>query len=374
MPGATGYQVARFDQRTQKWALVSGNTRDTNYTDNKPVANQTNYYSARAVNKAGAGEWGDPASIDIGGKQTTPATPSGVTASEGTFKSKIAVGWNAVPGASTYYVFRYDYSAEKWEGPVQTTATKYDDDHESVTGGAYYAYVVVAGNEAGNSDYSQAAVGRANPNATRAGMVLPPPENVRAEVNGQSGTITIQWDKVPGAAEFYVFRKKEKQDQYDFVREVKGNVTKYTEKVPGEPGDLFFYVIRTKSSLGGESENSKAVAGFTNKKRDIVSHRFLPGQGIDRFTGKWTARYWDGTGAPQVLTLEITANGGDFTGTLQTGTARAKTFSDSYAANSSVMQANGIRLQTAEVEDTLVASIRKGPLAAADMDVTFVRE
>lgn len=376
VPGATSYQVARFNQRTQKWALVSRSTRGQNYTDGRPVANQTNYYSVRAVNKAGQGEWGDPASIDIGGKATIPAVPSAVTASEGTFKNKIEVKWAKMPGATMYYIFRYDYDSEEWEGPQQTNRNSYADDDESVTSGAYFAYIAVAGNSAGHSDYSEPAIGRANPNATRAGMVLPPPEKVAAKMNAQTGMIAISWGKVKGAAEYYIFRKKEKQDEYKFVKEVNGRTTRYSEKVPGQPGDLYFYVIRTKSALGGESGNSKPVAGFVNKSLDVVGHRFLPGQGIDRFTGTWTARYWTGKGAPKQLKLEISANGGDFTGRIQAGPrGRVKTFSGAYAANSDVMQAKGIRLEASQdVDGALTAKIRKGAISRIDMDVTFVRE
>ncbi|MCR9142490.1 MAG: C39 family peptidase [bacterium] len=374
VPGATSYEVARYNARVKKWVLVKRGARGESHTDRRPVANQTNYYSVRAVNRSGKGQWGDPASIDIGGKATIPAVPSGVTASEGTFKTKVEVKWPSVPGATIYYLFRYDYDSEEWEGPQQTTRTTYVDDDESVSEGDHFAYVVVASNSAGNSDYSQPAIGRANPNATRAGMVLPPPSGVKAKVDERAGTISISWDRVKGAAEYYVFRKKEKQDEYQFVKEVNARTLRYSEKVPGQPGELYFYVIRSKSALGGESDNSAPVAGFINKSRDIVRHRFLPGQGIDRFTGTWKARHWNGKGAPKEYTLVITANGGDFTGQLQLGNARAKSFSGSYAANSDVMQAKGIRLETTDVDGTLTAQIRKGPLSRADMDLTFVRE
>ncbi|MEQ9364371.1 MAG: hypothetical protein RIF32_09020, partial [Leptospirales bacterium] len=374
VPGATSYQVARYNAGSQKWGLVSRGTRGESFTDSRPVSNQTNYYSVRAVNRAGSGEWGDPASIDIGGKATIPAVPSGVTASEGTFKTKVEVKWPGVLGATIYYLFRYDYDSKKWEGPQQTNRTLYVDDDESVARGDYFAYIVVASNSAGNSDYSEPAMGRANPNATRAGMVLPPPVGVQAKVDERAGTVAISWDNVKGAAEYYVFRKKEKQDDYQFVKAVNGRTTSYAEKVPGEPGELYFYLIRTKSALGGESDNSAPVAGFVNKSRDAIRHRFLPGQGIDRFTGTWTARHWNGEGAPQEYTLTITADGGDFTGKLQVGKGRAQLFSGRYAANSDIMQAKGIRLETTDVEGTLTASLRKGALSRADMDLNFVRE
>lgn len=374
VPGATSYQVARYSARTKKWQLLSRGTRSDSYTDARPVANQTNYYSVRAVNRAGQGEWGDPAGIEIGGKATIPAVPSGVTASAGTFKSKVEVQWPAVPGATIYYLFRYDYDSEEWEGPQQTNRTKFVDDDESVLQGDYFAYIVVASNSAGNSDYSEPALGRANPNATRAGMVLPPPSGVKSQMNASNGTITISWDRVKGASEYYIFRKKEKQDDYQFVQQVAARSTRFSEKLPGKPGELYFYVVRTKSALGGESDNSQPVPGFVNKSRDIVRHRFLPGQGIDRFTGTWTARYWDGKRAPQQYTLTITANGGDFTGSLKAGNARAKSFRGSYAANSDVMQAKGIRLEATEIDGTLKASVSRGALSRVPLDLSFVRE
>ncbi len=367
-PGATSYQVVRYDARSNKWAVISRSTRGTSFSDSKPVANQTNYYSVRAVNRAGQGPWGDPASVDIGGQSTAPEIPTGITATQGTFKSKIDVSWNSVPGASAYYVFRYDYNEEEWQGPKTVTSNSFSDDHPSVSSGAWFAYIVVAGNEAGNSDYSEPVLGKTNPNATRAGMVLPAPEDVKAKI-GEDGSITISWKKVKGADEYYVFRKKEKADEYEFVTGVPGLKDRYIEKFPGEPGELYYYVIRTKSALGGESENSEAVAGFINKQRDAVRHRFLPGKGIERFTGKWTAMSWSG-GAPTQYEADISANGGDFTISMQSGKGRAKTYKGSYVSESDIMETKDIKLVLTDVEGTLVATI----YGRNDKTVTFTRQ
>ncbi len=355
--GASSYQIARYNQSSDSWSVIGTSSRPT-YNDGNPGNNTVTAYAVRAINSKGAGEWSDPIQVNLPGRTTKPEKPASVDASKGIHNDRIEVEWQRVPGATAYGIFRYDYGRRVWEGPRKVTGNSFTDRDGNVKSGRWFAYVVVAVNDAGSSAYSSPALGRANPNATRAGLVLPPPKNVKSEINGEK--VNIQWDAVEGAAEYYVFRAQTRgkgfldsmvsSSDYEFVASVPGNQATYSEKIPGEAGDLFFYVIRTKAQLGSESDNSKPVSAYRNPETVKKTHRFMPGTGMDRFEGKWKGEFFDG----KMRTVEATiqSNQDRFTISL-TLDGRRSSYSGTYAAKSDVLEAGNLRV-LADAEGILV--------------------
>ncbi|MEQ8351853.1 MAG: C1 family peptidase [Leptospiraceae bacterium] len=354
--GASRYQIARYNASNDSWAVL-GTSTSPSYNDANPGNNQVTAYAVRAINSKGAGDWSEPVQVNLPGRTTKPEKPGSIEASKGIYNDRIEVEWNGVPGATAYAIFRYDYGRKVWEGPQKVTGTTFIDRDSSVRSGRWFAYVVVAANQAGNSGYSHPALGRANPNAKRAGLVLPPPENVKSNLKGEN--VSIQWDAVEGAAEYYVFRAQTRgrglasmvsSADYEFVAAVPGNKTGYSEKIPGEAGDLFFYVIRTKAQLGSESENSRPVTAFRNPEPVQKRHRFLPGTGLERFTGTWKGEFFDGK--MRAVEVKIQSEQDRFTITLSVD-GRSSNYSGLYAAKSDVLEAGKLRV-LADSEDFLL--------------------
>lgn len=352
--GATRYQVARYDASTRQWALI-GTVNSPSYNDTNPGRNKATAYAVRALNNRGAGDWSEPVEVNLPGQNTKPEKPSGIEASKGIYSDRIEVEWTSVPGATSYKVFRYDYGRRVWEGPKDARGTSFVDKDQTVRNGGWFAYSVVAMNEAGYSGYSKPAIGRANPNAKRAGLILPPPKNVTSTV--KENQIRIQWDPVKGAKEYYVFRAQMKGkgilestfsgSDYEFVDSVPAGVTSYTETIPGEPGDLYFYVIRTKTELGGESENSQAVSGYRNPEVIQKRHRFMPGTGLDRFEGKWSGQFFDG----DLRKVEVSIKGDQDRFTVDLSVDGKKSIhTGKYTAQSDILEAGALRVSLEEEE------------------------
>ncbi|HBS05907.1 MAG TPA: hypothetical protein DEA96_13140 [Leptospiraceae bacterium] len=346
--GASSYQIARYNANTDSWSVIGTSSRPA-YNDGNPGSNNVTAYAVRAINSKGAGEWSDPVQVNLPGRTTKPEKPSSIDASKGIYNDRIEVEWQRVPGATAYGIFRYDYGRGVWEGPRKVTGTSFTDRDGNVSSGRWFAYVVVAVNDAGSSAYSSPALGRANPNAKRAGLILPPPKNVKSELKGEN--VQIKWDAVEGAAEYYVFRAQTRgkgfldsmvsSSDYEFVASVPAGTTNYSEKVPGDSGDLFFYVIRTKAQLGTESENSNAVSAYRNPEVLQKRHRFLPGAGLDRFTGEWKGEFFDGK--MRTVKVAIQSNQDRFTINL-TVDGRSSKYSGVYAAKSDVLDAGNLRV------------------------------
>lgn len=303
VPEAQYYQIRRWDVKNQKWLTWNKPIYQASFVDTNPLRDQVNRYSVRVSINNQFGDWSDPVEINVPGKTTPPPAPTITDISQGLYRDKIIVRWENVSGAEYYVVFRYDYNAKMWEGPFKSVTNQFIDQDNKIMSGDYFAYTVVAINSAGNSDYSNVVVGNTNPNVHKAGEVLPPPKDLKVKMDGTK--VILIWEPVKGSDEYYLYRKKKDEKEYQFIKSVESNITKYEEEFPGKEGDLFFYTVRSKSALGKESENAKPVIAFINPKIERVTHRFMPGQGMERFYGIWKGSYWDGSSEVENYILNI---------------------------------------------------------------------
>lgn len=365
--GATSYKVAVYDSQAKTWR-TSGDTRQPTFKDANP--SERGYYSVQAVSAAGKSKWSDPVEVTAGVREDqAPSVPSNVRASEGTYKDKIVVEWTAVPGAKSYQVFRYNEEADDWEGPVEANAPRLVDDHESVKNGEEYYYVVTATNSAGTSEYSEVAAGSTNPNMERAGEVLSPPTNVKAELDQAKKTIRMTWDPVKGSDEYYVFRKKKGDSTFTFAGQ--STKTEYSETLPGKPGEVYIYVVRSKPFLGKESRNSEPVAGFIAATRAVATHRFMPGMGLENFTGTWKGQIWDGRSAPRPVTVDVQGTGADFTATI-TLPGGVRQVKGSFPAGAETLAGGGLEMRI--VGQTDVARVELSGDAGEELVFSVARD
>ncbi|MCB1166670.1 MAG: hypothetical protein KDK33_10970, partial [Leptospiraceae bacterium] len=116
-------------------------------------------------------------------------------------------------------------------------------------------------------------------------------------------------------------------------------------------GDLFLYVVRTKSELGGESENSEAASAYKDPEVVAVKHRLLPGAGLDRFQGKWSGQYYDGK--VRKVTLSVNASGSNFTLQLSVD-GSSKTYQGKYAAMSDVLDTGALVVRLDQQDSDLL--------------------
>jgi fibronectin type 3 domain-containing protein len=147
--GAASYKVYYATSSYGAYALA-GTASTTSYTHTGLLSDTTYYYKVSAVNSAGESDQSYYSASDRT-PLAKPSTPTGVTASA-LSSSSILVGWNAVPGATSYKV----YYAANASGPYQLDGTAYTNSFTS-TGwdpfmGAYFK--VTAINSAGESDQS----------------------------------------------------------------------------------------------------------------------------------------------------------------------------------------------------------------------------
>lgn len=374
-PGADYYQVRRWNAATETWQVWNQKITTQSFVDSGPIAGANNRYSVRAANSAGQGPWSSVAEISVPGGQTVPAKPANLVVSNGTFKDRIVVKWSATAGTKMYYIFRYDYSQKKWEGPIEGSATnEYIDTAAQIKDGQFYAYTVVAMNEVGSSDYADPAVGRANPLVQRAGQVLDAPTNIEAKINEKSNQVTVRWQAVKGASSYVIMMKPKGAKEYSFVETVNAPALQYTGKFTGKVGELYFYTVRSvEPSLNTESADGKPAVAFVNKEIDMVSHRFMPGQGLERFSGEWHGRFWNGKTAPRNIALKIDGDMGGVNLSFSDDGGKKTSLNGSYPAMADQFSLKGIEVQYREDLDVIIVKANESFAFLPNQTISFTR-
>jgi C1A family cysteine protease len=347
--GANGYMVSKIVSG-KKWKTV-GNVSNASYIDPSPSKDQTNVYRVCAtINSKKAGDWSDSFGVDVGSDEVAPGQVSDLKVSAGDYSDKIELSWNAAPGATTYYLYRFDGNAEP-SGQFEVNGTSYQDKDQTVLSGEMFAYTVIAVNEVGYSEPSEFVVGNIDPELAKrsAGATLAPPTKVSADLNAKDKKVKIKWSPVKDSNEYYVYRKqmktKSKKVKYDFVNSVPGNQTSYTENFPGNPGDLYLYVVRSKSEFGSESKDSKVVSVFLNQQPSQVSKRALSLEEIpSTFIGNWSGFYWNPKSGPQKLAIEVSGANQDFKAVLKINDRVSKQFQGSWTPGSTGIKTDGFQL------------------------------
>jgi C1A family cysteine protease/fibronectin type 3 domain-containing protein len=373
VPGATHYQIRRWNAGGNHWQVWNQKISATQFTDPLPVKNAENRYSVRAGNTAGYGPWSDVVSVSVPGNRTPPNAPSGLVVSNGIYRDRIALRWNPAAGAEKYTIFRYDYSKKAWEGPIaETRSAEYVDSSDPVKDGRYYAYTVAALNASGASGYADPAVGRANPNVQRDGERIEAPTDIVAKLE-PSGQLTITWKGVKGADEYYVLRKKRGEASYTFVGSTDAKTLRFTERFTGKPGELYLYTVRSKPMMGSESSDGKPAAVFVNAEIETVAHRFMPGQGLERMTGSWHGRYWDGRSAPRIFQLRVEGDGNQMTLHISDDRGAKATVKGLYPAMADTVVFKGVTLEYREDLKVLILRGSEGLPILDGKTISFTR-
>ncbi len=162
-------------------------------------------------------------------------------------KGKVGLKWQRVDGATEYFVYRKaDADFEK----VGTT----DDDHYfdvDIVPGATYVYKVAVddgGTEAFSSEKSVTIPGQVGG--------FKPPTWSGLRVDGDR--ILCNWDPIPNAVAYNVFRSTEAGGEYDVVGTTQGS--RYADRGGLEKGTTYYYVVSALNAEFEETEPSEEMS------------------------------------------------------------------------------------------------------------------
>ena len=144
--GAVSYRIYRSESRGTGYSLL-GTTSSTSYVNTGAAVGKTYYYRVKAVNRDGMAS---AYSNIVSGKATLPAPVLNIGLSVSSGKPMLA--WDAVPGATSYRIYRSTSRDSGYSLLATTTSTSYVN--TSAAKGTTYYYRVKACNAAGLSPYS----------------------------------------------------------------------------------------------------------------------------------------------------------------------------------------------------------------------------
>lgn len=178
---------------------------------------------------------------------TPPDAPVDVAASEGSYSDRIRVSWTPSKNATSYTVYRSDSEDGEYEEIGRTDESSFFD--SKVESGNNYFYSVVALSNSGESDYSSIATGYTKTEKVITGI----PQNVQGD--SKESMVFLRWDKVEGAAGYYIYRYSKKKD--DYIKIAESKIAKFKDKKV-KVNSKYWYII-TSFNENGESDKSETV-------------------------------------------------------------------------------------------------------------------
>jgi len=275
---------------------VSGLTNGVSYT-----------FSVKATNVAGTGV-ASSASNTVVPADTSPASPTNVSASPGSFQATVT--WTP-PAASPDRSAVVDYTVVASPGGYSKVVTGAATSAATVTGlpSGSYTFTVIARNQAGfgaASSPSSAITIASDPN---------PPTNVTA-TSTSSTAATITWS-VPAANGVTITGYRIRSAPGSTCRDVSGATTTSTSMSSLTPGKTYVFTVLARTSTSSTCTAPLNDGPLSQPSPELTMPLSAPAgvSGITRVAGDGAVRLsW--TGSDRAASYELTANPGAITRTV----------------------------------------------------------
>ncbi len=191
--GATSYAIYDGTAAGAEGATPIATTTNTSTVVKGLAGGKTYFFTVKAVNTAGSSGASNEASVAV---PVPPAAPAGVAAVGG--NAQATVSWKAAIGAGSYEVFQGSTAGGESAVPVVSGIAGTSTVITGLKNGSTYYFVVKAVNSGGASAKSGEA---------KVTLAAAPgaPASVSAATGSASGSITVSWSAVSGAASYNVY-------------------------------------------------------------------------------------------------------------------------------------------------------------------------
>ena len=194
--GAAQYEVYRSTSGADGTYGRLCTTANLSYTDTSAATGRTYYYRVRAINGSQTGSFSSAKSIRVSAASAL-AAPS-MTLSTDSSTGKPVIRWSKVSGATQYEIFKSETGAAgSYYRIRRTSSTAAYVDSAAQTGKTYYYVVRAMRGTVTNPTYSRFCAAKA------VKCTLPAPD---ISIGFSGGKPVISWNKVPGAAQYEVYR------------------------------------------------------------------------------------------------------------------------------------------------------------------------
>ncbi|TGK08891.1 cysteine protease [Leptospira fletcheri] len=368
----TEYNIYKWNAIQKKYVSV-GKSKTNSYADPGAAKNGvTEFYVVSGVSGGKVGDPSDAAAGTTARANSKPPKPLGLMATKGLYNSKVELRWQKVDGASRYLIYRYNtggmFGGGSWAKLAEEPKESFIDE-KLPSQYAYYAVAAVNRNGVAGP-FSDYAYGYIDPNKHR-GERLPSPTNLKGSLDQKTGRMSLKWESVKGASEYYVYRKKRGSSSWNFLAS-SGKTPTFTSDLP-EKETFYLYSVTAKTDLGGESEYSAPVSGVLSSAKPAPANRAFGGDStLEKFKGPWTAMSWDGSkGVNQVL-LEIESQDNV---NYVVKFNKQKIFEGKYVENSPIIDKEGkFRIEIEKTGDALSVTLKDNGILNQKSTLSFLKE
>ncbi|MBR3976146.1 MAG: C40 family peptidase [Clostridia bacterium] len=263
--GATKYSIYRSATLDGTYRLIKTTTA-LSYTDTSSALTDGNmyYYKVKARNADGLSKSSSIAKILLLSKPVVSASLS-----DGYAK----ISWNAVSGATKYWVYRSTAEKGTYKCIATVTGISCTDKSSSLVKGTKYYYKVKAVSNGGNTDFSNCV--KMAPLARPAVSVV-----LTSAVNPK-----ISWKAVDGATKYSIYRSATIDGTYKLIKTT--TALSYTDTSSAlTDGNMYYYKVKARNADGFSASSSIAKILILNKAvissslsdgRPKISWKAVPG-------------------------------------------------------------------------------------------------
>ena len=203
------------------------------YTDKSLVCGTTYYYTLRTYKGSAKSDCNAAVAVKI-----VPATPSVKAKAAST--TSTTVTWAKVAGASGYILYCSTTSTTSgWKKIATiTNASTVTYTHKNLAAGNHYCYTVIAYRTVSGTDIKS---GCQKPGAYT--HTTPATPKLSSAV-GDYSSVTIKWEKVANANQYYVFRKAPGETKWTKIATISGGSTISYKDATVTCGQTYTYTVR----------------------------------------------------------------------------------------------------------------------------------
>jgi len=182
---------------------------------------------------------------------SSPAAPTGVSATDGAYPDRIRITWSSVGSATRYDVYRGDSEGGSYGKIGDTSGTSYNDTNANTC--QTYWYKVKACNGCGCSGYSSS-------NSGYRGSAPSSPTNVTASDGTYTSYVRVSWSSVGSATRYNVYRADSEGGSYGKIGDTTG--TSYND-TSANTCQTYWYKVKACNGCGcsGYSSSNSGYRG-----------------------------------------------------------------------------------------------------------------
>ena len=249
VPSAIAYNIYRSDTNDAAIATLLGTSLSNIYSDATVIPGVKYYFWIKATANVGDSELSES---NTGYAQLI--SPTGISATDGTYNDKVDVTWSNVPSAIAYNIYRSDTNDAAIATLLGTSLSNIYSDATVTPGIKYYFWIKATAN-VGYSELSESDTGYAK---------LMIPAGVSASDGTYSNMVRVTWNNVAGAISYKIYRGT---TDVSTAAVMIGELTSPYDDSSVEPAKKYYYWVKSSAAVG-DSGFSVVDEGYAFKSVD----------------------------------------------------------------------------------------------------------